>query len=93
MTPAPAETGVFGPARDDGDFTADGDRVRYRVATAGRSGPFRVDVELRYQPISFRWAQNLRSYDAAETNRFVTWYDAMSSGTSEVLARATLSLP
>jgi hypothetical protein len=52
-----------------------------------------VDVELRYQPISFRWAQNLRPYDAPETNRFVNWYDAMSQGSSEVLARATLSHP
>ena len=83
---------MIGAAREDQDFNAESDRVRYRVATAGRR-PFVVDVELRYQPISFRWAQNLRSYDSPETNRFVNWYDAMASGSSEVLARTTLTLP
>lgn len=66
---------------------------RYIAGTAGRNGPFRVDVELRYQPISFRWAQNLRPYDAPETKRFVSWYDAMSNGSSEVLAMATQLFP
>ena len=56
-------------------------------------GPFRIDVELRYQPISFRWAQNLKAYDAGETRRFVSWFEGMSSGSSTVLARATASLP
>jgi hypothetical protein len=87
------EIAVLGAARDDPDFTAESDRVRYAVATGGRTGPFQIDVQLRYQPIAFRWAQNLRPYDAPETNRFVNWYDAMASGSSEVLARATLSLP
>ena len=32
-----------------------------------RHGPFQVDVELRFQPIAFRWAQNLKPYDAPET--------------------------
>ncbi|MGE0444827.1 MAG: hypothetical protein AB7P99_06320 [Vicinamibacterales bacterium] len=90
---AAAEVAVQGAARQDGDFAAGGDRVRYVVPTAGRTGPFQVEVELRYQSIGFRWADNLRAYDAPETNRFVGWYDAMASGSSEVLARATVSLP
>ena len=69
------------------------DRVRYVVNTAGRTGPFQVAAELRYQPISYRWAQNLRAYDAMETRRFVNWYDAMASGSSQVLASATASIP
>ena len=84
---------VIGAAGKDDDFTAESDRVRYVVNTEGLTGPFRVDVELRYQPISFRWADNLRAYDAMETNRFRSWYQAMATGTSEVLARATLSVP
>ena len=75
------------------DFTGEGDRVRYVVDTAGRAGPFQIDVELRYQPIGFRWAQNLKPYDAAETRRFVSWFDAMSTGSSVVLARSTVSVP
>jgi hypothetical protein len=84
---------VIGAAREDADFTDEGDRVRYIVGTAGRSGPFRIDAELRFQPVAFRWAQNLRAYDAAETRRFVTWFDAMSTGSSVVLARTTASVP
>jgi len=82
---------VRGAARDDGDFTGERDRIRYVVDTAGRQGPFRVDVELRYQPIGFRWAQNLRAYEAPETQRFVTWFDEMSSGSSALLAHAWAS--
>jgi hypothetical protein len=52
-----------------------------------------VEVALRYQPIAFRWAQNLRAYDAPEPKRFVSWYDAMATGSSEVLARVALSVP
>lgn len=90
---APSDVAVQGDARRDDDFTAEADRVRYTVSTAGRAGPLRIEAELRYQSISFRWAQNLRAYDAPETNRFVGWYDAMATGSSEVLARAILSIP
>jgi hypothetical protein len=91
-TTAAADIAVIGTAREDGDFNDQGDHVRYSVDAAGRQGPFRIDVELRYQPISFRWAQNLRAYEAAETRRFVTWYEDMSGGSSEVLARTTASV-
>ena len=90
---ADRDIAVLGGARADADFTDAGDRVRYLVDTGGRAGPFRVDVELRYQPISFRWAQNLREYDAPETRRFVSWFDTMSSGSSAVLARERISAP
>jgi hypothetical protein len=84
---------VHGAAERDPDFTAESDRVRYLVKTADRPGPFHVSVALRYQPISFRWAQNLRAYNATETTRFVNWYDEMASGSSEVIASATVSAP
>ena len=56
--------------------------------TAGSEGPFQVDVELRFQPIGFRWAQNLKPYNAPETQRFAGYYDAMASSSSEMLVRA-----
>jgi hypothetical protein len=90
---ASPDIAVVGAASGDADFNAESDRVRYNVNIAGRSGPFHIAVELRYQPISFRWAQNLRAYDAAETRRFVTWYDEMSTGSAEVLARTSASVP
>lgn len=92
-TTAVPDIAVMGAAREDADFTGEGDRVRYIANTAGRTGPFRIDVELRFQPIAFRWAQNLKAYDAEETRRFATWFGAMSEGSSAVLARTTASLP
>jgi hypothetical protein len=84
---------VRGAAERDPDFTAESDRVRYVVNTAGRAGPFQVVAELRYQPIAFRWAQNLRGYAAMETRRFVNWYDEMASGSAQTLASAATVIP
>jgi cytochrome c551/c552 len=87
---APANVAVVGEAAPDADFTGGVDRVRYSVP-AGGEGPYTADVELRFQAIGFRWADNLRPYDAPEPRKFLTYYDAMSSSSSEVLARASAS--
>jgi hypothetical protein len=82
---------VRGEARDDPDFQGGGDRVLYRVPLpAGAVGPFRVEVQLLYQPIAFRWAHNLESYRAAaEPARFVGYYEALAGGTATILASAS----
>jgi hypothetical protein len=85
---ASTDIAVIGEAAEDPNFTDAGDLVRYSVASGGARGPFRVTAELWYQPIGFRWAHNLNPYSAAETQRFVRYYDSMSSGTAVVLARA-----
>ncbi len=81
-------TQVVGGALQDADFAAGGDRVRYSVDVGSSQGPFQIDVELRFQPIAFRWAQNLKPYDAPETRRFVGYYESMSSSASDVIAQA-----
>jgi hypothetical protein len=90
---AAPDIAVRGDAAADADFTAEGDRVRYVVGLAAAPGPFRVEVELRYQPISFRWAHNLKPYAADEPRRFVSFFDSMSSHSSAVIARTTLMVP
>jgi hypothetical protein len=80
---------VIGGAAEDADFAGGADSVRYSVDVAGTDGPFQIDVELRFQSIAFRWAANLKQYDTAEPRRFVTYYGAMSSVSSEILARAS----
>jgi len=84
---AHADIAVHGGARSDADFTGAGDRVRYRVPMAGATGPFTVDVELRYQSIGYRWATNLEKYDAPEPKRFVGYYRANAQSSSELVAR------
>jgi hypothetical protein len=49
-------------------------------------------VELRYQPIGFRWASNLRAYDAAEPRRFVSYYEGMAGASSTVMASASATI-
>jgi hypothetical protein len=82
---------VRGGAAADPDFEAGRDRVRYVVDVAETAGPFRIDAQLWFQPVAFRWAENLRAYDAAETRRFVSYYDAMAAESAIVLARSALT--
>jgi len=80
---------VVGGASADADFIGEGDRVRYSIDVGEASGPFQVDVALRFQVIGFRWAENLRPYKAEEATRFVRYYESMASSSSEVLATAS----
>jgi len=85
---AEPDIAVHGDAADDPAFTGGHARVRYSIPVQGES-PFAVEVELLYQPIGFRWAQNLKTYTAAfEPRRFTGYYDAMASGATATLARA-----
>jgi hypothetical protein len=87
-TAAP-EIGIYGQAADDADFGGGGDRIRYVVAVDG-SGPYTVDVELRYQTIGYRWAHNLSDYNAPEPKQFLSYFRSMSAGSSVVVATATV---
>jgi hypothetical protein len=80
---------VVGDAAADPDFAGGRDRVRYVVNVGSATGPFQVDAELRFQPIGYRWAQNLTQYDASEAKRFVRYYDSLAPVSSEVLSRST----
>lgn len=80
---------VIGRAAKDPKFTGGSDRVLYSIALGHASGPFHVAAELWYQPIGYRWANNLKPYDrAAEDRRFNRYYDAMGPATAVMLARA-----
>jgi hypothetical protein len=86
---ADQDIAVRGSADQDTDFSGGGDRVLYSVTLGDAEGPFQIEVELWYQPISYRWASNLRQYKAMETERFVNYFDSMSSASAVILARAS----
>jgi hypothetical protein len=86
---AEQDIAVTGGAHDDPDFSGAGDLVRYNVPLGDTTGPFRVDVELWYQPIGFRWAHNLSSYHSTETQRFVGYYDSSAADTAIIVTRAS----
>ncbi len=85
---ADSDIAVYGSAAQDPAFTNASHRVRYSVALGDAQGPFQVQAELLYQPIGFRWANNIKPYDAPEPKRFTGYYDAMSKGAAVLLARA-----
>ena len=77
-----------GGARDDQDFAGGGDRVHLSVPVGSAAGPFAITAELWFQPISYRWANNLKTYDAMEPRRFTGYYDTMSSGSAVMITSA-----
>ena len=81
---------VRGAARSDRDFGPGGDRVRYSVAVGHADGPFTVAARFRFQPIGYRWAENLASYDAFETRRFVRYYREMAAASAITVAEAAV---
>ena len=79
---------VRGGAVDDADFDDGGDRVIYRVPVGDAPGPFRVEAQMLFQSIGFRWARNLKPYEAPETRRFVSYYEATSGSSAVTVASA-----
>jgi hypothetical protein len=86
---APADIAVYGDALADPDFTDRGHKVRYSVDIGNAVGPFEVDTELWYQPIGYRWANNLKGYDAEEPKRFTRYYDSMGIGSAVLLVKTS----
>jgi hypothetical protein len=88
---AEKDIAVVGDALEDPNFSAGQDTVSYSVPLSDSDGPFHIAVELLYQPIGFRWAHNLEGYKATEPQRFLDYYNSMSSAATTVLARAEVS--
>ena len=84
---ADKDCAVFGRAAEDDDFTAAGDRIIYQIPVGDGNGPFQVTAELWYQPIGFRWAQNLRDKDSEESRRFINFYEAFAGASAKLLCR------
>ncbi|PWT99414.1 MAG: hypothetical protein C5B51_27170 [Terriglobia bacterium] len=85
---ADKDIAVQGEAASDPDFTDAGDKIRYSVALGNAPGPFQVEAELWYQPVGYRWANNLKKYNAEEPRRFTGYYDSMAGASAVVLAQA-----
>jgi hypothetical protein len=87
------DVAVAGDAARDPAFVGGSHRTRYNIAVPRAGGPYRIVAELWYQPIGFRWAQNLRLQPAPETNRFVAYFESMADASGTVLARDSLTVP
>jgi hypothetical protein len=72
---AASEIAVHGSAVNDEDFVGGGDQIRYIVDLGAARGPFTVRAELLFQTVGYRWADNLRHYQATEVIRFLGYYE------------------
>jgi hypothetical protein len=63
-------TAVHGTARTDADFVGGADQVAYRLDLSGFAGPFTVDAELLYQPVSFRYATEVAEGGTALADQY-----------------------
>ena len=70
---------VYGTAVEDPSFAGGGDVVRYAVDVGNAQGPFTITASLLYQPIGFRWADNLRVHEAPEPARFIEYYEQIAN--------------
>ncbi len=83
---AGSDIAVAGAALEDDDFRGGTDRIRYSLELGEAQGPFRVEAELCYQPIGYRWAMNLKQYDAEEPRKFMRYYEDAASSSTVILA-------
>jgi hypothetical protein len=74
---ASPEIAVFGDAREDDDFAGGMDRLRYQLNLDGGQGPYTVTAQVLYQTIGYRWMENLRAYQEAETEQMAAYYDTI----------------
>jgi hypothetical protein len=79
-----------GEAMNDADFLGGGDKIRYSIPLSNAQGPFQVEAEFWFQPISFRWANNLKPYsEAMEPRRFIGYYNSMSTGSAVLIGKVS----
>lgn len=84
---ADEDIAVRGAAAEDLDFRGGSDKISFLVPVKVTDGPFTIQVELWYQPISYRWAHNLEEQEAKEIDRFVSYYNSFSTNSGIILAR------
>jgi len=87
---------IAGPVIRDGWVAVEGGRIAdcgpVSAAPAGTPAPLTVEAELDYESIGYRWAENLRSYGAEETQRFGRYYAENAAASAVVIATATATV-
>lgn len=83
------DVAVRGDAAGDADFSGGADSVHFDVDTGTSTGPITVKAELQFQSIGYRWAQNLKQYDAPEPRTFVRYYESTAAQSATEVASAS----
>ena len=80
----PPDVGVYGAAADDLNFAGGSDAVTYRVSLEGATGALTVAAELLYQPLSYRFVQDMLVDGGAAAERFGGFYEAADKAPARV---------
>lgn len=84
---------VQGGAASDDDFSGGGDSVRVILPKAASATAAQIEVELLFQTISFRWAENFRPRADEAAERFLQGFERVRRRGHVVVARATAKVP
>ena len=76
-TTLPADIAVYGQAQGDTNFVGGSDMLTYQVDVNGANGPFTFSAELLYEPLSYRFVQDLLLDKTSLTERFGGYYGEM----------------
>lgn len=90
-TALPADIAVCGEASGDENFVGGSDQVTYEVDVSGAQGPFTVNAELLYQPLSHAFIQDLLIDPTPLTERFGGYYELADRTPLRVTAIAPAS--
>jgi hypothetical protein len=89
----PAEIAVRGQAAQDANFTGGSDQITYRIAVASSSGPLTVQAELLYQPLSYRFIQDMLADSGANGRAFAQFLAAADRTPNRIAALAPVKVP
>jgi hypothetical protein len=89
---ASADVKVHGEAHVDADFVGGRDGLQLSVQVGKDQAPYQLEAEVLYQPIGFRWAENLRKADSEESRRFNKAFDEITTTSYQRLAYAVASV-
>lgn len=82
---------VAGGAIEDTDFTGGQDDILYRIPTAGRVGPYSVDVSLLYQSVSAAFVADLQQDSTPQIDTFRQLFESADQ-TPVTVAALTFSV-
>jgi hypothetical protein len=88
---ASADIAVHGEAASDPAFKGGSSTTQYQIPANAAPEPFRIEVELFYQPIGYRWARNLAAFQSDETKHFVDYFEQAAPSSAVVLAHAEMT--
>lgn len=70
----PADIAVYGKALEDANFIGGSDMITYQIDVSQAQGPFTFQAELLYEPLSYRFIQDMFIDDTPEIDQFEGYY-------------------